>query len=118
MGLTRFLVALHPKQWRQRYGEEYAALLDDTPLTASVVLDVVLHAARLRLPPRRVLVAWCFVVIAVQAGLSANVVWGRATPLRLLLLALFASPWAALAVHAGYRRHSRRAGQARERARQ
>jgi hypothetical protein len=33
MDLIRMLVALHPKDWRERYGEEFAALLQDTRLT-------------------------------------------------------------------------------------
>jgi len=27
MDLIRFLIALHPRDWRERYGEEFAALL-------------------------------------------------------------------------------------------
>ena len=33
MDLIRILVALHPKDWRERYGAEFAALLEDTRLT-------------------------------------------------------------------------------------
>lgn len=49
MDLIRFLVALHPKEWRQRYGEEFAALLEDNQLTPSAAVNVAAHAARLRI---------------------------------------------------------------------
>jgi len=37
----RWLVALYPARWRARYGDEFQALLDDEPVTPSLVLDVI-----------------------------------------------------------------------------
>ncbi|MDB5058178.1 MAG: ATP-dependent protease [Chloroflexi bacterium] len=36
-----WLVRLYPRAWRQRYGADFAALLEQQPLTAGTVLDVV-----------------------------------------------------------------------------
>lgn len=41
-----FLLALHPRSWRARYGEEFRALLEADPVTATVVCDVLRNAAR------------------------------------------------------------------------
>jgi hypothetical protein len=38
--LIAALVSLYPASWRARYGDEFAALLEQTPLTPPVVLDV------------------------------------------------------------------------------
>ena len=38
------LLRLYPARWRARYGDEYAALLETQPTTASVVLDVLAGA--------------------------------------------------------------------------
>lgn len=43
-GLTR----LYPKTWRDRYGREFDALLEDTPLTLPVLADVLMGATRAR----------------------------------------------------------------------
>jgi hypothetical protein len=37
--LARLLVRLHAPAWRQRYGEEFEALLIDTPLTVANLLN-------------------------------------------------------------------------------
>jgi hypothetical protein len=37
MGMIRLLVALYPKKWRAEFGEEFAALLEDTRLTPRAV---------------------------------------------------------------------------------
>jgi hypothetical protein len=49
------LVRLYPLAWRERYGEEFGALLAEERLSARVVLDVVLGALDARLHPERVL---------------------------------------------------------------
>lgn len=33
MGMIRLLVALYPRKWREAFGAEFAALLEDTRLT-------------------------------------------------------------------------------------
>ena len=40
------LVRLYPRLWRHRYGEEFARLLEDTPLSAGVVANVAKAAAK------------------------------------------------------------------------
>jgi ABC-type arginine transport system permease subunit len=42
----KWLVRLYPRAWRERYGEEFEALLKQQPATPPVVLDVVRAAAR------------------------------------------------------------------------
>jgi len=43
------LLRLYPRAWRERYGEEFLALLDDRPLSLKHVFDVVAGAADARL---------------------------------------------------------------------
>jgi hypothetical protein len=106
--VIRFLLALYPKAWRRTYGEEYAALLEQTRLTPRVVLDVLAQGAKLHATVHRtrllvggaVPVSVGVEVIARTTGLTANILWPPTTPARTVaLLALFA-PWAALAVRA------------------
>ena len=39
--LARALLRLYPRLWRQRYGDELAALLEEQPIRLRIVLDVV-----------------------------------------------------------------------------
>src|SRR5213082_2128255 len=41
---SSFLLGLYPREWRQRYGEEFAALLEDIGMTPGVVVDVLTGA--------------------------------------------------------------------------
>ena len=43
--LTRAIVWVYPPSWRERYGDEYAALLADTGVGPRAVLDTVRGAA-------------------------------------------------------------------------
>jgi hypothetical protein len=43
--LVRVLLRLYPSRWRDEYGEELEALLCSEPLTASVIVDILLSAA-------------------------------------------------------------------------
>lgn len=78
-GRARTLVALYPPAWRERYGEEFASLLEDTGVHLRQVLDVLpaaasawirpaahLHdrAARMRASITTTLFAW----VALAAG--------------------------------------------------
>jgi hypothetical protein len=118
MDLIRVLVALHPKDWRERYGEEFAALLEDTRLTPSAVGNVVVQAASVRLrahPGRLLLVTAVLIsvtceVVAQRTGLAQNVLWRPADPLRALALLGAVGPWAALIIRAGARRRAARHG--------
>lgn len=40
---------LFPRAWRERYGDEFSALLEDTGISAGTVLDLVFAAVRVRL---------------------------------------------------------------------
>jgi hypothetical protein len=48
----RRLLILFPRRWRQRYGEEYAALLEELRPTPAVVADTIRAAVRARLADR------------------------------------------------------------------
>ena len=45
----RWLVRLYPSSWRERYGEEFSALLDDVPAAPRTVMDIVRGALDARL---------------------------------------------------------------------
>lgn len=45
------LVRLYPRRWRQRYGEEFTAVLEDQPMKLRAVLDVLRGALAQRLTP-------------------------------------------------------------------
>jgi hypothetical protein len=40
-GLARFVTHLYPAAWRQRYGDEFEALLEDKPPTLSCLFDFI-----------------------------------------------------------------------------
>ena len=50
--MTKFLIRLYPARWRARYGDEFAAILEERPLGPFDVADILLGAfdAQLRLP--------------------------------------------------------------------
>jgi hypothetical protein len=103
--MTCFLMALHPRRWRERYGEEFAALLDDTKLSPAMVLNVMAHAAKLhvRAHPRALQVCGALVLsaffetVSLRAGLTANILWAPTDPVRALALLATTGPWLALA---------------------
>lgn len=53
--MRRFLIRLYPAVWRDRYGDEFEALLEERPIGPFDVADIILGAidARLRLRGRR-----------------------------------------------------------------
>lgn len=95
------LVAMHPREWRQRYGEEFRALLEDTRLTRAAVFDIARHCAALhaRAHARVLLLTGAAVVsvtcevAALCAGLTANIFWAPTNLLRALALLGTAAPW-------------------------
>ena len=50
-GLARWLVRLYPREWRERYGEEFSALLQDSPGGLRAVANVLCSALRERFAP-------------------------------------------------------------------
>jgi hypothetical protein len=101
MDMTRLLVALYPRKWRATFGEEFAALLEDTRLTHRAVFDVVVNAGKLHAASHRRLaivlasLLWsgCMVYVSVRARLTANILWAPSTPGRALALAATIGPW-------------------------
>jgi hypothetical protein len=105
MGIIRLLVALYPKQWRAEFGDEFAALLEDTRLTPRAVANVIAQAGRLRAERHQRLafviaaLLWsgCLEFLCVRAHLTANILWAPSSLARGLALAATIAPWAALA---------------------
>ncbi len=112
--IRRALVALHPRDWRQRYGDEFAALLGDTRLTPRAVADTLAHGAGLRvrahatalLAAVAALVSVSCEIIAWRTGLSANILWPPTSPLRALVLAGAVTPWVAFVLFIRIRHRS------------
>lgn len=52
--VLKLLISLYPRWWRERYGRELAALVDDLPSSPRAVLDVAQHVVALRLRAARV----------------------------------------------------------------
>lgn len=111
---TRLALACYPPSWKERYGEELAAMADDRPGTAA---DLLVGAARAWLHPagtrtaaaRRVSalctvhVTWCFAFVAVIGYLKAvndpplsGLTTGASQPLWGLEKAVFFLGWAVL----------------------
>lgn len=104
--MITLLLALHPKAWRARYGDEFRALIEDQPLTTLVVLNVLGSAARQQARAHRVVlrVAVAVVVsvgvewVAVSGGFTDNILWSPNTGPRAALLAVLVLPWVPLAL--------------------
>jgi hypothetical protein len=104
MGMIRALIALYPAKWRAEFGDEFAALLEDTRLTPRAVLDVTVQAGKLHVVGhlRLALVVAALLwsagmeVIAVHDHLTANILWAPTAPARALALAATVGPWLAL----------------------
>jgi hypothetical protein len=101
--IRRALVALHPKDWRSRYGVEFAALLEDTRLSPSTVVNVIAHGAGLQVRAHRraVLVVAAVALVSVTCEVIAhrflqtpNVLWLPTDPLHALALLGTVGPWA------------------------
>jgi len=99
--MRRLLVRLYPRRWRDDYGEGFARLLDETPLSAGIVVDCVRGAgtAHLRGHPLAAAIGvsaiWFMVaqVLALRSGVTANLVWAPTSPARsLMLLSTFVPP--------------------------
>ena len=51
MTVRSTLVRLYPRRWRHRYGDEFAALLEDAPLSSRMVIDIVRGAIAAHFDP-------------------------------------------------------------------
>lgn len=76
--LTRFVISLYPQSWRERYGAEFEALIEDMPSNLANTLDILKGALRMRLsawsPIRVVLIA---AVLGAIGGVLACVLLSR-----------------------------------------
>lgn len=120
--MIRFLLAFYPRAWRRTYGEELAALLEQTRLTPAAILDVLAQAAKVRVNLHRsgllvgaaALVSVAVEVVVQSARLAPNLLWlptGPAQTVALVALVALVAPWAGLAVRAGHHRSHRRPAQ-------
>lgn len=95
------LIALYPRSWRTRYGREFRALLEASPVTLAVIGDVMLHAARQHTRAHSLaarvgaalVVSVIAEVIAVHAHMTDNILWSPNSPTRTILLAAVLLPW-------------------------
>lgn len=70
--IARFLARLYPRQWRDRYGREFDALLEDTPLRGADIFDLVKGALRMQFQFPNVWVRLgVFAVAGALAGVAA-----------------------------------------------
>ncbi|OLB76479.1 MAG: hypothetical protein AUI14_18765 [Actinobacteria bacterium 13_2_20CM_2_71_6] len=114
--MRRLLLALYPKAWRERFGAEFAALLEDTPLSVFVVTDTVRQALRLRVGAHRWVPAWLgalalfgfFDWASAASGYTHNILWAPSDPRRALALAVTVAPLAIVAALAAVGRVRRR----------
>jgi hypothetical protein len=105
MGMIRALVALYPAKWRAEFGDEFAALLEDTRLTPRAVVDVTLQAGKLHVVGHRRLgfvmaaLLWSagLEVIAVHDHLTANILWAPTNLAGAIMLLATILPWSAMA---------------------
>jgi hypothetical protein len=81
----RFLLRVYPRGWRERYGDELLALLEEQPLTWRVRADVVVSGLRERVrgsgrAPLRVLWAWSLFVVGGVAFQKTSEHWQVVVP--------------------------------------
>src|SRR5215475_6111245 len=96
-----WLLSLYPKVWLDQYGDEYAALLEDTGLSFAVVFDILkaVFLLRLRLHIKGLYIASGAVfavassVACLKLGLTANVLfWAPTNFYRAVGLAITLAP--------------------------
>ncbi|HST17382.1 MAG TPA: hypothetical protein VLK36_06915 [Gaiellaceae bacterium] len=79
----KLLLQIYPRRWRDRYGDELAALLEDEPLTWRVRANVLLAGLQERLRsggPPRVLWAWTLFVVGGIAFQKTSEHWQAVVP--------------------------------------
>lgn len=110
------LVAMHPKAWRQRYGEEFRALLADTTLTPAALIDIGKNCLALQAQshPRALLVSGAVLasvtceVAALRTDLTANILWAPTNLARALALLGTVGPWLVVTASIAVRRRTAR----------
>lgn len=94
------LIFLYPKSWRQKYGDEYKLLLEDTGISFGVICNSVCGAAVARWRIGRFAVAvsgallFCIgsSLVCRRLGLTANIAWVPSTPSRAVGLLITYTP--------------------------
>jgi len=66
--LLRHLIVLYPAAWRRRYGDEFAALLEQTPLTLRALFDVAVSAVDAHVNPTGPMRRWPFMFERLRAS--------------------------------------------------
>jgi hypothetical protein len=82
---VRLLLHAYPRRWRERYGDEFLALLEDEELTWRVAVNIVGAGLGERLravgpPPVRVLWAWSLFVVGGMAFQKTSEQWQAVVP--------------------------------------
>lgn len=98
--MRRLLVGLFPREWRDEYGEGFAGLLDEAPLSLGVVLDCLRSATiahvRAHIMPVALTVAavWFAAanVVAIRTGVTVNILWAPTSLTRGLMLLVAVAP--------------------------
>lgn len=99
--MRRLLVRLYPRDWRDEFGDGFAALLEESELTPGLVIDCVRGAALAQSRAHRMTAAlvgamvWLAIseVVALRTGLTVNVLWPPSSSARALgLLATLLPP--------------------------
>jgi uncharacterized membrane protein len=81
--MTRVLLWIYPKSWRQAYGEEFIALLDDLDWPLSGILDAIRQGIRERIDHNQLgiirLVSFAYFAVieycAVKNNITNNMFW-------------------------------------------
>jgi hypothetical protein len=113
------LLAMHPRAWRQRYGEEFRALLEDTALTPTAVADILKNCSLLqaRAHSRALLVVGAVLasvageITALRTGLTANILWAPTNVARALALFGTVGPGVAVIVSIAVRHRAAHRGE-------
>ena len=92
--LRQLLMKQYPREWRDRYGDEFLAVLEDTALTPSVIIDTIraavdAHVCRMSSHLRRRRKPSPLVVMMVAATLMTSPLALRGPRRRLSLLPAF-----------------------------
>jgi hypothetical protein len=71
-GLTRFLIRLYPARWRERYGEEFEALLEDSAAGRPEIFDLLKGAIKMQLSVAFPKLALMLSIAGILAGLAIS----------------------------------------------
>ena len=92
--IIRLLVSLYPRSWRQRYGAEFAQLLEELPGRWTDVADVLVGALKMSLSRRSGTEAGAYAIVALTIvwSTSQSAVCGAAVRLAALIFPMLGVP--------------------------